>query len=140
MAKGLRVRIENIERLKKSIKDKKKVLAEGIDDEMNAFVQDVNAAQVARTPVDNSVLIKGNKFKLDKPFHKEIFNNVKYAPYVEFGTGGKVKIPKGLEKIAEQFIGKGIREVNLPARPFFFAPFFEQKKEFIKRLKKILTS
>ena len=140
MAKGLRVRIENIDRLKKSIKDKTKVLAEGIDDEMNAFVQDVNAAQIARTPVDNSVLIKGNKFKIDKPFHKEIFNNVKYAPYVEFGTGGLVNVPNGLEDIAIQFKGKGIKQVNLPARPFFFAPFFEQKKEFIKRLKKILTS
>ena len=50
----------------------------------------------------------------------------KYAPYVEFGTGGKVKLDDMLElgipsSYAMQFKGKGIREVNLPARPFFFS-------------------
>lgn len=139
MAKGLHVRLENVERLKKSFKDKGKVLAEGIDEELNAFVLDVNKDQKSRTPIDTGVLAKGNNFRIDTPFHKEIFNNVKYSPYVEFGTGGKVKIPKGLEKIAEQFKGKGIKEVNLPARPFFFPPFFERKKDLIKRIIKLLN-
>ena len=49
-----------------------------------------------------------------------------YAPYVEFGTGGMVKLDDMLElgippSYAMQFKGKGIREVNLPARPFFFS-------------------
>lgn len=49
-----------------------------------------------------------------------------YAPYVEFGTGGSVDLTDmtqlGIpESYAAQFKGKGIREVNLPARPFFFS-------------------
>tara|TARA_R110002167_G_scaffold34173_4_gene109158 strand:+ start:1057 stop:1536 length:480 start_codon:yes stop_codon:yes gene_type:complete len=49
-----------------------------------------------------------------------------YAPYIEFGTGGMVKLDDMLElgipsSYAMQFKGKGIREVNLPARPFFFS-------------------
>lgn len=49
-----------------------------------------------------------------------------YAPYVEFGTGGSVDLTDmtqlGIpESYAAQFKGKGIREVNFPARPFFFS-------------------
>lgn len=55
-----------------------------------------------------------------------VFANANYAPYVEFGTGGMVDIDDmkklGIpESYAQQFKGKGIREVNLPARPFFFS-------------------
>jgi HK97 gp10 family phage protein len=49
-----------------------------------------------------------------------------YAPYVEFGTGGRVDLDDMLRlgipaSYAAQFKGKGIRDVNLPARPFFFS-------------------
>ena len=49
-----------------------------------------------------------------------------YAPYVEFGTGTKVDLTDMLKlgipsSYAAQFKGKGIRDVNLPARPFFFS-------------------
>ena len=49
-----------------------------------------------------------------------------YAPYVEFGTGGRVNLDGRLRlgiptSYAAQFKGKGIRDVNLPARPFFFS-------------------
>ena len=47
------------------------------------------------------------------------------TPYVEFGTGGSVDLTDMLElgipaSYAAQFKGKGIKNVNLPARPFFF--------------------
>ena len=62
-----------------------------------------------------------------------------YAPYVEFGTGGSVdltdmtelRIP---ESYAAQFKGKGIREVNLPARPFFFSSARIGFKNLLNRL------
>lgn len=45
---------------------------------------------------------------------------VNYAPYVEFGTGTKVKVNADTRDYAIQFKGRGIREVNLIARPYFF--------------------
>ena len=48
-----------------------------------------------------------------------------YAPYVEFGTGRTVDLSE-LDQLdipqsyAAQFKGKGIKEVNLPARPFLY--------------------
>lgn len=77
----------------------------------------------------------------------DVFANADYAPYIEFGTGSSVSladmkelgIPDGY---AAQFKGKGIREVNLPARPFFFSSarvgFNNMLKRIDKKLKKLL--
>lgn len=61
---------------------------------------------------------------------------VKYSPYVEFGTGGLVDVPQGLEDYATQFKGEGLKQVNLPARPYLFNSAFEETKELTERLKK----
>lgn len=70
-----------------------------------------------------------------------------YAPYVEFGTGRfvdlehlkKLGIP---ESYAMQFKGKGVKKVNLPARPYFFNTIRKQLRHLLKdidtKLKKIL--
>lgn len=62
-----------------------------------------------------------------------------YAPYVEFGTGGRVNLTDMTElgippSYAAQFKGKGIREVNLPARPFFFSSARIGFKNLLNRL------
>jgi HK97 gp10 family phage protein len=62
-----------------------------------------------------------------------------YAPYVEFGTGGSVDLTDMIElgippSYAAQFKGKGIREVNLPARPFFFSSARIGFKNLLNRL------
>ena len=71
-----------------------------------------------------------------------------YAPYVEFGTGGMVKLDDMVElgippSYAMQFKGKGIREVNLKARPFFFSSarigFNNLLKRVDNRLKNIIN-
>ena len=62
-----------------------------------------------------------------------------YAPYVEFGTGGRVDLTDmtqlGIpQSYAAQFKGKGIRDVNLPARPFFFSSARIGFKNLLNRL------
>lgn len=62
-----------------------------------------------------------------------------YAPYVEFGTGRLVDLEDltdlGLPaSYAMQFKGKGIKEVNLPARPFFFSSMRVELKKLLDRL------
>lgn len=62
---------------------------------------------------------------------------VKYAPYVEFGTGTKVKIPQGLERYAEQFMSPNRdHNVNLPARSYLFNSARENFRKMIEKLKK----
>jgi|TARA_Y100000052_G_scaffold25559_1_gene29227 HK97 gp10 family phage protein len=65
--------------------------------------------------------------------------NAKYAPYVEFGTGGRVDLDDMLRlgipaTYAAQFKGKGIRDVNLPPRPFFFNSARVGFKNLLNRL------
>ena len=67
---------------------------------------------------------------------------VKYAPYVEFGTGigfgipsYKFSIRKPLKNYASQFRGSGLRNYNMKNRPFFFKTFDEKYATLIKRLK-----
>lgn len=67
---------------------------------------------------------------------------VKYAPYVEFGTGGGFGIPsykfstkKPLKNYASQFRGSGLRHYNMQNRPFFFNTFDEKFATLLKTLK-----
>jgi HK97 gp10 family phage protein len=60
--------------------------------------------------------------------------NAPYAAYVEFGTGGMVKVPDELKEIAIQFKGKGVKEINLPARPFLYPAFVKGRIQYIKDL------
>lgn len=62
---------------------------------------------------------------------------VLYAPFVEFGTGKKVSIPSDLKDYASQFRGKGIREVNLHARPYFFPAVRLGEQEMYAKLKQM---
>ena len=58
---------------------------------------------------------------------------------MEFGTGALVNVPAGLEDYAIQFKGKGIKQVNLPARPFLFNSFFEEKQSLLDNIKKVIA-
>ena len=62
---------------------------------------------------------------------------------MEFGTGRLVDLEDltdlGLPaSYAMQFKGKGIKEVNLPARPFFFSSVRIELKKLLDRLDKTI--
>jgi HK97 gp10 family phage protein len=62
-----------------------------------------------------------------------------YAAYVEFGTGGLVQVPNELKEQAWLFKGKGIKEVNLKARPYLYPALLRGRKEYLVLLKKTLS-
>ena len=69
-----------------------------------------------------------------------VMSAAKYSPYVEFGTGRMVTLTDmqqiGIpDSYAAQFKGKGIREVNLPARPFFFNSIRIELQKGLVRIK-----
>ena len=61
-----------------------------------------------------------------------------YAPFVEFGTGGLVQVPNELKEMAIKFKGKGIKQVNLQARPYLYPALIRGSAEYIDKLKKVL--
>ena len=61
-----------------------------------------------------------------------------YAPFVEFGTGGLVEVPNELKEMAIKFKGKGVKQINLPARPFLYPSLLRGRNEYLDKLKKVL--
>jgi len=62
-----------------------------------------------------------------------------YAAYVEFGTGGLVQVPNELKEQAWLFKGKGVKEVNLRARPYLYPSLLRGRKEYLEKLEKVLN-
>jgi len=57
-----------------------------------------------------------------------------YAAYQEFGTGFLTDVPAGLEELALQFKGDGIKEINIPPQPFLYPAFVLGKIQYIEDL------
>jgi len=58
-----------------------------------------------------------------------------YSAYQEFGTGGLVDIPPELAEMAINFKGKGVKKINLPARPFLYPAFVIGREQYYQDLK-----
>jgi HK97 gp10 family phage protein len=69
----------------------------------------------------------------------EVVADMPYAAYVEFGTGGAVRIPQGVEDYAIQFKKPNRLNISMKANPYLFPAFFEQKPIIIQDIKDILT-
>ena len=105
------------------------------------------AMDIARLAKQNAPVGKENGGNLRQSIRSEtkgktveVIAGAHYAPYVEFGTGGMVNLDDMLQlgipaSYAAQFKGKGIKEVNLPARPFFFSSARIGFKTLLIRLK-----
>jgi HK97 gp10 family phage protein len=134
----IKVSVVGTDKLLATLQKAEKKLQDGVNREMDAAVMEINAKQIAATPVDKGILRAGNRYDITRPLNKVLYNKVEYAPYQEFGTGGLVNIPQGLEAEAEIFRGAGIREVNMAPQPFFFRPYFEEIPKLLKAVENIL--
>lgn len=138
MSKGFRISTEGFKSLEKRLEKMSKEAVDEVSDVVDKHIFDINREQVSLTRVDTGYLKNSNNFDVQDKKYKEIFNNANYAAFVEFGTGNMVKVPTELAEYARQFKGKGIRNVNLPARPFFFAPFFKRRQAILRDIVKVL--
>lgn len=137
MASPFELKVTGIEQLQNRIKKLSEAVKVEVVKEIQASGEVIRNAAVVRVPVDtgflkNSISVKNLDNGVENVAQKD------YSAYVEFGTGTKVDVPAGLEDYAIQFKGKGERQVNLPARPFMFPSYFEEKPRLIKRLQNLL--
>jgi len=82
---------------------------EDVKNEINASALNIQSGAKRLAPVNfgqlrNSIYLKEQKVEKGVVF--TVGSNASYAPYVEFGTGGKVSIPKGFEELASSFKGR----------------------------------
>lgn len=69
----------------------------------------------------------------------EITSAKLYSPYVEWGTGTRVKVPTELQSYAIQFKGQK-KVVGRYPKPFFFIHKEPIKKELYEKLNKLLNT
>lgn len=137
----IKVSLSGIKGLEKAIKGKSDALVKGVDMEIKASVLEINQQQKSLAPVDFGALRSSLKWAKTAPMTFELVSSgagSSYAPYQEFGTGGLVSIPQGLEAEAAQYKGKGIRQINMRPQPFFFAPAFTELNKLKKRIENML--
>ena len=103
--------------------------------------EDIRARALIKVPRDTGELSNNIFYDKVNRFVYKIFvnlNRAPYAPFVEFGTGTEVDIPKGWERLAATFKGKGIKKINLPARPYLYPAFRDGSTQYLRDLKSVL--
>ena len=135
---AFKAQIKGLDSLLKKVQTKSKEMQEDVQEEIEDFGRRVVLKAKTRVAKDTGGLGQAI-ISIPYPNGVTIEANKNYAAFVEFGTGALVNVPAGLEDYAIQFKGKGIKQVNLPARPFLFNSFFEEKQSLLDNIKKAIA-
>jgi HK97 gp10 family phage protein len=101
--------ITNLSDILKKLDTLENKIEQNVKDELNASALNIQTGAKRLAPVNfgqlrNSIYLKEQN--VENGIIYTIGSNASYAPYVEFGTGGKVSIPAGFEELASGFKGK----------------------------------
>jgi HK97 gp10 family phage protein len=101
--------IGNLSEVLKKLDTLDSKIQQDVKDEVNASALNIQSGAKRLAPVNfgqlrNSIYLKEQNVENGYVF--TVGSSASYAPYVEFGTGGKVSIPKGFEELANGFKGK----------------------------------
>lgn len=135
---NIKIDQSDLSKLKKKLDNLRAFESQKLSNELGKTALDISRMAKQTAPVDSGSLKQSIKAER-KGKTVEIIAGAHYAPYVEFGTGGSVDLNDMLQlgipaSYAAQFKGKGIRDVNLPARPFFFSSARVGFKNLLNRL------
>ena len=135
MADNISFKIEGLDDLIKRMGKLAPKIAKEVALEVNASALAIQSKARRDVVVDNGILRNSIQLKEINRGDKIIYtvgSALRYAPYVEFGTGGTVSVPAGYEDFAIQFKGKGIRKINLRPRPYLI-PAFESEMPVLRK-------
>jgi|SRR6187431_149739 len=105
-------------------------------DILTETIQNIETEATSLAPVDLGVLRSSINGEVDG-LNGVVGSTVRYSPYIEFGTGGLVDAPAGLEDYAMKFKGAGIKQVNLFPRPFLIPAFKKHTTIMLAELEKL---
>jgi len=143
MADQISFKIEGLDALIKRLGKLPPKIAKEVAMEVNASALAIQSKAKRDVKVDNSTLRSSIQLKEVNQGNKIVYtvgSALKYAPYVEFGTGGEVNVPAGYETFAIQFKGKGIRKINLRARPYLIPAFESEIPILRKNIKNVIAN
>ena len=109
MADGIFLKVNGMDKLFNDLNKLSEKIKLEVALEINASALNIQSNAKKNAPVNFGVLRNSIELKEELGDGKLIYtvgSKLSYAPYVEFGTGGKVTIPSGYENFAQQFKGK----------------------------------
>jgi hypothetical protein len=138
MAFGLN--LTGIKEVENALKTMDKHLRQDVGDEINSSALKIMSDAKRLAPIDLGFLRGQISIEPVNDLTYEVEAKAKYSAYIEFGTGGEVRIPAGYEDLAMMFKGRGIRTVNIRPQPFLIPSYEMEKPKLIDRLKKLLDA
>jgi hypothetical protein len=193
MSKLFTLKVQGIEQFTKKLKSLPAKMQKEVAGEIEDSAKKINAKQIRLAPVDEGGLKQSTGYRKAKALEYEMFSGKQYAPFREFGTKTRIKIPAELQDYAKQFNLKGpnigfdaffliildwVRRKGIAGRfstktrrrvgsknaqlqedfevawpialsilrkgthpqPFFFQPFFDERKALVENIRKIVDS
>ena len=143
MADQISFKIEGLDALIKRLGKLSPKIAKEVAMEVNASALAIQSKAKRDVQVDNSTLRSSIQLKEINQGNKIVYtvgSALKYAPYVEFGTGGLVNVPAGYESFAMQFKGTKGYKVNLRARPYLIPAFESEIPILRKNIKNVIAN
>ena len=144
MAKGINIEVSDaaFQRMLNRYKNKINGNAALIDRELAANGELMATSAKNLVAVDTGRLRNSISLKKDQFLSYYLVAQTNYAAYVEFGTGTGFIPPEKTEwaNIAAQFKGRGIKQVNLPARPYMRPSILAYYPKFKEEAIKIIRS
>jgi HK97 gp10 family phage protein len=136
---SVKINQSDLKLLKKKLDNLRAFDKKTLSDEIGKTALEISRLAKQNAPVDTGTLKQSIRAE-KKGKTAEVVAGAKYAPYVEFGTGSQVDLSDMLElgipeSYAAQFKGKGVKNINLPARPFFFSSARIGFNDLLNRLK-----
>jgi len=105
-----------IDQFRQSIANASKSIQRQVDGELKAAAMEYEALakKSASEFGDRGTLRQSISYRKKNKLEYEVFVGTFYAPFIEFGTKSKARIPPGLEDVASQFKGlKGTGGISL---------------------------
>ena len=134
------INLTGIKEVENALKVMDKHLRQDVGDEINSSALKIMSDAKRLAPVDLGFLRGQISIEPVNDLTFEVEAKAKYSAYIEFGTGGEVRIPAGYEDLAILFKGRGVRTVNIRPQPFLIPSFETEKPKLIDRLKKLLDA
>ena len=136
---SVKINQSDLKLLKKKLDNLRAFDKKTLSNEIGKTALEISRLAKQNAPVDTGTLRQSIRAE-KKVKTAEVIAGAKYAPYVEFGTGSQVDLSDMLElgipeSYAAQFKGKGVKNINLPARPFFFSSARIGFNDLLNRLK-----
>ena len=113
------------------------VMREDVEDYLAVAIQSTETEAIQAAPV-NMGFLRASAYSEVDGLEGVVGFKANYAPYMEFGTGGTVDIPAGLEEYAIQWKGQGVKQINITPQPFLYPAWKRNGLKFLENLEKLV--